>query len=163
MARHSIYMNNIGHSCGRVLFQAIFALALLSSPNSWARLGETFDEIRARYGFVVRIDNGDYPQYFFQKDGIEICVRFVNGKSAQEIFSAAVSNVQTVLPEVLNANAQGSTWASTTVGQSTAYMRADGKAIAQYIRPKKSEGRLAMLQIQTTESKRVFNPNGLEF
>jgi len=159
-------MNIVGHRCGRLLFLTILALVFLMAPNSWARLGETFGQVQSRYGILVKVDNvtrADYPQFFFQKDGMEIRVRFVNGKSAQEIFSASASNLQTAAAEILNSNTQGSTWSSTAIGKSTEYMRADGKATAQYIRPKKSEDRVAVLQIQTIEFNRAFNPTGVEF
>jgi len=159
-------MSNRSCGCGQILVVGVFALALVVIPNSWARLGDTFDQVQSRYGLLVKVDNvtrADYPQYFFQKDGIEIRVRFVDGRSAQEIFSAAVPNLRTVAAQILNSNGQGSTWSSTAVGKSTEYMRADGKATAQYIRPKQSDSRLAVLQIQTTEFNRAFNPTAVDF
>ena len=158
-------MNNISHAFSKVS-AVVFVFILLLAPNSWARLGETFEQIQSRYGVLMKVDNvtrADYPQYFFQKDGIDIRVRFVNGKSAQEIFSAPVPNIQTVAAEILSSNAQGSTWSSTAIGKSTEYMRADGKATAQYIRSKRSPDRIALLRVQTIEFNRAFNPRGVEF
>lgn len=63
---------------------------LLSIFHAHARIGETLDQCQLRYGVMVRCESKyrpDYPQYVFQKDGVEIRVRLYNGLSAQEIFS----------------------------------------------------------------------------
>ena len=161
-------MDKFARRYGNVRVLAILALACFVVPSSWGRLGETFDQVQGRYGLLVKVDNvtrPDCPQYFFQKDGMEIRVRFVNGKSAQEIFSASSSDMRNAAAEILSSNAEGSTWSSIAVGKSTEYIRADGKATAQYLRPKKSEhgDRPAVLQIQTLEFNRAFNPDGVQF
>lgn len=145
----------------------IFTLVFLTFiPASWARLGETFDQVQSRYGLLTKVDNvarADYPQYVFSNDGLEIRVRFVNGKSAQEIFTGTTDKLQTVAAQILNSNAQGSTWSSTAVGKTTEYLRAGGNATAQYTRPRLSNAQSAVLRIQTTEFNRAFNPSGAAF
>jgi phosphoserine phosphatase len=68
------------------------ALALLLPSVCLARIGETLDEVTARYGPMQKIENAtgkfysDYPQHCFTFQNILIRVRFLNGRSAQEIF-----------------------------------------------------------------------------
>lgn len=63
-------------------------LLLLFASTGFARIGETLDECQSRYGVMISTDmtRPDYPAYVFRKDGIEVRVRLLNGKSAQEIF-----------------------------------------------------------------------------
>lgn len=89
--------------------KAVFPLLVfLSVSSAFARLGETLDECKARYGEVIRIENEfrpDYPQYCFQLGNIEIRVRLLNGRSGQEIFHGVdTAMTPSQIAEILNAN-----------------------------------------------------------
>ena len=139
---------------------------LASATTSWARINETYDQIRARYGYAVHIDfqpQANYPLYIFEKDGVTIGVRFLDGKSAQEIYTGAGANTDFAAADVLAANAQGYAWSPLTVGRSSSYARADGAATAQYTRPSKTSNDPAVLVVQTSEFNQLFNAPGLGF
>ena len=139
---------------------------LASATSSQGRLNETFDEIRARYGYVDHIDyqpRADYPLYIFQKDGIAIGVRFIDGKSAQEIYTTSGPVADFGASDLLAANAQGSRWLELTVGKSESYQRADGRATAEYMRSSKTSKDPAVLVIQTSQFNELVNAPGLGF
>jgi hypothetical protein len=148
------------------IFVAALTVFSASAVTCSARLAETFEECQARYGLLVKVENGsraDYPQYCFQKDGIEIRIRFLNAHSGQEIFTGSAGAMSDLaIADILNANGQGSTWSSTTVGHARVYIRADNKAIAQYTRRKDGRGH-ASLTLETTEFKQTFQAPGTGF
>jgi hypothetical protein len=151
-------------SSSKIIFAALFVLGA-SAVTCSARLGETFDECQTRYGLLVKVDSGsrsDYPQFCFQKDGIEIRVRFLNSHSAQEVFTGLAGKMSdTSVADLLNANAQGSTWSAIDVGHAKTYTRQDAKATAHYIRSK--DPRRDTLTLETAEFTQIFKAPGTGF
>ena len=144
----------------------LIVLSLLASATpSWARLNETFDQIRTRYGYAVHINfqpRADYPLYLFQKDGMTIGVRFVDGKSAQEVYKGSIATLGSVAADALNTNSQGYAWTPLTIRESTTYERSDGTAIAHY-RPSRGTPNAAVFVLQTSEFTNLFGAPGNTF
>jgi hypothetical protein len=114
----------------------------------------------------VKVDSKlrpDFPQYCFVKDGIEIRIRFFNSHSAQETFSGIDNNLTDLtVAEILNANAQGSTWSPMKVGHAMAYTRQDKKATAQYVRSR-GKSKSDTLTVQTGEFAQIIKGPGTDF
>ena len=152
--------------CTVVLLSASVLAWLASATTSSARINETYDQIRARYGYAVHVDfqpQANYPLYIFEKDGLTIGVRFLDGKSAQEIYTTSGANTDFAAADVLAANAQGYSWSPLTVGQSTSYERADGAATAEYTSPPEASNAPAVLVVQTSAFNQLFNSSDLGF
>jgi len=102
----------------RTAFLSILFVVVVTA-NAQARLGETPDQLVARYGQPLseadqKAEGIKVAQaaVVFQKGGFEIDVTVVDGVSVQEIFKK-INNQPLTLGEVrtlLNANAQGLDW-----------------------------------------------------
>jgi hypothetical protein len=67
----------------------IISLLTLFSGAAYARLGETLDQIKARYGEGKKMDRArltDTVRYAYMKDNFTIDVSFYNGVSVLEFF-----------------------------------------------------------------------------
>jgi hypothetical protein len=145
----------------------IWILTLCPSVSSFARLGETLDECKARYGDVARTEYSreDYPQYCFLKGNIEIRVRLLSGVSAQEIFFGRDGNrmSQAQITEILQANSGGVEWRNAPPEDYAAWnlVRSDGKAHATY--DVMATINTDILTIETFEFRKAFNAPGTGF
>lgn len=100
---------------------------------------------------------------------MEIRIRFVNGKSAQEYFSVSSGALtEPQLQEILSANAQGSQWQlqpgkksepSGVRAELRKYTRTDGGASADYLKLPSS----STLAIETPAIQRAINEEGTGF
>ncbi len=111
---------------------AILGIWIVLSVSSWARLGETLDQLKGRYGMAIRqlvlpastSVSGD-DRFLFRKTGFEINVVVLQGVSAKEIFHK--SNGEDLQPEevqtLLAANAQAQIWKPL---DAVTWQRADG-------------------------------------
>lgn len=114
----------------KLLFPAILFFAV--APLSFARLGETLDQCKTRYGAPTGQHGED--EIIFARDHTAITVHFRANRSVQEDFGpdagSALSEVQ--VAEILQENSEGSTWEAN--GDSPVmitYFRKDGRAAAQ--------------------------------
>jgi hypothetical protein len=114
----------------RLLFLAILFLA--AAPLSFARLGETLDQCKTRYGGPT----GQYgeDEFLFTRDHTAITVHFRANRSVQEDFGPDAGGTlsEAQVAEILQENSEGSTWEAN--GDSPVmitYMRKDGRAVAQ--------------------------------
>jgi hypothetical protein len=146
----------------------LFAVSILITP-AWGRLGETEDELVARYGQPLsemdqKAEGNKIPlaELVFQKSGFEINVSLSDGISNAESFrklngdTIAFSEVQTLL----TSNSQGIGWeAPQTMGDDKQWGRDDG-AIATLI-----GGRIlsikskALIDKETAAKKLVSTPS----
>jgi hypothetical protein len=101
--------------CPRSALVPIAAALLLATSNAFARIGETENEIEARYGKPIVADTEDFRGHrliLFRTNGMEIGVAFRDGKSAMEIYSnqdkshISANEIQLLL----GANAAGGKW-----------------------------------------------------
>ena len=100
----------------RVLNAAIFsALAtMVAVASASARIGETLDQCRDRYGDVVEIYSGsrpDFEQYKFEKANTYIGIRLTGGNSGlagQIIYGGKLTNQ--LVAEILTANCGDVEW-----------------------------------------------------
>ena len=116
------------------------ALIVTVSATAQARLGETPDQLVARYGQPLnevdqKPDGAKIPlaRVSFQKGGFEITVTITNGLSVQEIFKKLNGEPITV-PEariLLNANAQGLEWNAPRQTSDALIWTRDDNAVAQ--------------------------------
>jgi hypothetical protein len=113
-----------------------------------ARLGETLDECKARYGELIRTNAGkhvDFPTYVFQKGNIAIGVQLLNGKSAHEDFVPLTGNLtDQQIQEIFEANSEGAGWLNGPPTKEdgfliTNYSRRDGLAQARHAISAKDE------------------------
>jgi hypothetical protein len=90
-------------------------LAVLVPGISQARIGETLEECTARYGPMRQIENAtgkfysDYPQHCFEIAGLSVRIRFYNGRSAQEEFTAFGSIPSKQIEEIRAGNSEKQT------------------------------------------------------
>lgn len=92
---------------------AIISALCLSAQLCQARLGETQEECRARYG-EPKVMQYDLPYKLceYEKNGIEIQIRFIDGKAAYIQFIAPLSVLRLESAvELVTANSQGKAWA----------------------------------------------------
>ena len=79
-----------------------------------ARLGETQDQLTARYGkgSVPWQATPDYPVFvqMFYKNGTTITVRLINGISVGETYQQESGATEKEMTDLLTVNAQGHTW-----------------------------------------------------
>ena len=88
---------------------------LLVASNAFARIGETENEIEARYGKPFTADSRDFNGYrlvIFRTSGMQIGVAFRDGKSAAEFYSKQDSSDISAneIQVILAANAAGGKW-----------------------------------------------------
>jgi len=129
------------------------AIALLFASTCFARLGETLDECKMRYG---QSDQLAPDQFKFSRGQIIIIVRIRNGRSIQEDFAPESGGVlsESDFSQLLQENAEGSTWEiSGETATYTSLSRKDGRASAQKARPNAStsNGGNVKLSIQGAE------------
>ena len=113
----------------------LFAISFLAAP-AWGRLGETGDQLVARYGQPLsemdqKAEGNKVPlaELVFQKNGFEIDVSLSDGISNRESFRKLNGDTITLaeIRTLLNLNSQGSGWeAPQTVGDSKQWARDDG-------------------------------------
>ncbi len=113
----------------------ILAGIALCATASLARLGETLEECKIRYGSP---DQLAADQFKFRQGHITIVVHIRNGRSVQEDFAPESGSVfsENDFTQLLQENAESSTWE--IVGETQTYTslsRKDGRATAQKARP----------------------------
>lgn len=116
-----------------VLVVLLFALTLGLTPL-FARIGETLDECKKRYGKATEAtppydfgtDAPDLIYYNFEKNGIAIQIGFLNGKAADLSFhhtadapAVPAALTQTEIDILLAANSSDMQWKSVTDGKLT--------------------------------------------
>jgi hypothetical protein len=120
------------------LLSVVFVIAITATAQ--ARLGETPDELVARYGQPLKEDDQKaegakipLANVSFQKGGYEIDVTITDGVSVQEIFKKINGQPLTV-PEahiLLAANSQGREWGPQQKTQDAFIWTRDDNAVAQ--------------------------------
>ncbi len=122
----------------------VLICSLVLPQISFARLGETLDQCEARYGrktgelvAVAGVDSATEKVFTFIKDHINIAVVFRDDVSIREVFTAQPGDSlsESRVEDLLNANADGSTWKMTVESVASGwrkYERTDGKALAAY-------------------------------
>jgi hypothetical protein len=115
-----------------------FIVTLTSSAH--ARLGETPDQLVARYGQPLneadqKADGAKIPlaSVTFQKGGYQIDVTITDGVSTQEVFKKINGQSMTVSEArvLLAANAQGREWGPQQKGDNEIVWRRDDNALAK--------------------------------
>ena len=113
----------------------LFGSLIFFATCAFARIGETLDECKFRYGSAGQIAA---DQFTFQTGHINIVVHIRNGRSVQEDFAPQSGTVlsEADFAQLLQENSEGSSWELTgeTATYAT-YLRKDGKATAQKGRP----------------------------
>jgi hypothetical protein len=107
-------------------------LLLAAAPLSLARLGETLNECKTRYGSATG-QNGD-DEFIFSRDHTVITVHLRANRSVREDFGPEAGGVfsEAQVSAILEENAEGSAWE--IIGDSPTmitYFRKDGRAGAQ--------------------------------
>jgi hypothetical protein len=119
-----------------------FLLLLLAAPLASARLGETIDQCRARYGKETRIfkdEEGNIHEY--AKAGFVIGILFYEGKAAVIIANKPPKGILGIPDEItpaeleslISANGRGSAW--TKLGSDIVkdkWLSDDGRGLATY-------------------------------
>jgi len=96
-------------------------ISALLCASAFARIGETEDEIRARYGKPVNEDRAQPPivERGYLTSGMIVVVMFIDGKSEAEMFMKAKNFDQLSDEEVqllLKANSNGKEWTDAPTG-----------------------------------------------
>ncbi len=113
----------------KLLFVAGF---LIFSTCALARIGETLDECKSRYGSPS--GNLAADQITFKSGHVSIVVHVRNGRSIQEDFApeSGTTLSDSEVSEILQENSGGSTWeVSGETATVISYSRKDGNATAQ--------------------------------
>jgi hypothetical protein len=116
-------------------FFVVVAALVTATTSAPARIGETLDECKSRYGSAGQAAP---DQFTFQNGHINIIVHIRNGRSIQEDYApdAASSLTESDFSELLQQNSEGSTWeVSGETPTYTTYSRKDGRATAQKAKP----------------------------
>ena len=132
-------------------FFVVLTALIIVTTSARARIGETFDECKSRYG---QPDQLAPDQFKFNRSSIAIIVRIRNGRSVQEDFVPESGGTLTDndVSQLLQENAEGSTWeVSGEIATYTSYLRKDGKASAQRAKPNTSGSGNVKLSIQGAE------------
>ncbi len=120
------------------LLTVVFSVTITASAQ--ARLGETPDQLVARYGQPLnevdqKAEGAKIPlaKVSFQKGGYQIDVTITNGVSVQEIFKKLNGESITTAEAriLLNANAQGREWGPQNKTDEAIYWVRDDNAVAQ--------------------------------
>jgi len=90
----------------------ILAVLFLTANNAQARLGETVDQLTARYGQGT---NAGKNVLVFHKQNWTITVRFIDGVSASEQYQKGGGPSNDDINTLLSINAEGQTWRIKTV------------------------------------------------
>jgi hypothetical protein len=105
-----------------------------------ARLGETPEQCKARYGAPtseMAIPESQSKYLVYEKNGIRIGATFLQGKCGQISFSKLEGGILFNVEQnyLLKANQDNSTWAEGAIiaGTGTMYTRKDAKAKAEYM------------------------------
>jgi len=130
-----------------------FAGSLIFATCVFARIGETLDECKSRYGSSGQIAS---DQFTFRNGHINIVVHIRNGRSIQEDYAAESASALTDsdFAELLQENSEGSAWEiSGETPTYTTYSRKDGRATAQKAKPNASttNGGNVKLSVQGAE------------
>jgi hypothetical protein len=121
----------------REFLAVLFVVSAVSVAQ--ARIGETLDECKARYGGPtgqIALD-----QFTFNQGHITIIVHVRDGRSIQEDFAPEPGGVlsETQMAEFLQENSEGSTWEILSETPTyISYYRKDGRATAQKAKPNTS-------------------------
>ncbi len=113
----------------------VVAALVTATTSGFARLGETLDECKSRYGSAGQIAS---DQFTFQSGHFSIVVHIRNGRSIQEDFAPQSGNVlsESDFAQLLQENSEGSTWEiSGETATYTSLIRKDGRATAQKAKP----------------------------
>ena len=107
-------------------------LTLVLADVSQARIGETLDECKSRYGSLSGQLGPD--EFTFNRDSVTIIVHLINGRSVREDFVPEAGKVLSAaqVDALMRENAEGSTWE--ILGETASvinYSRADKRATAQ--------------------------------
>lgn len=107
-------------------------LVLGAARISFARLGETLDQCKTRYG-APSGQNGE-NEFIFNRDRTEVTVHLRGDRSVREDFAPEPGNVfsEAQVAAILQENSEGSTWEA--IGDSPVmvrYFRKDGRAGAE--------------------------------
>lgn len=83
----------------KTLMIVVIAMLMVAAWTAHARLGESFDEVTARYGTgsVLTATNDDSFIALFQHDDFKIAVKFWKGKDADESISKFVGGSEAVI------------------------------------------------------------------
>ncbi|HUE40696.1 MAG TPA: hypothetical protein VMO75_02100 [Chthoniobacterales bacterium] len=132
-------------------FFVILTALVTVTTSVQARLGETLDECKMRYGQSAQLAP---DQFKFNRSQIIIIVRIRNGRSIQEDFApeggSALSEGD--VAQLLQENSEGSSFeVSGETATYTTYIRKDGKASAQRAKPNASGSGNVKLSIQGAE------------
>jgi hypothetical protein len=101
-------------SLGALKTRSVAIALLMLVSSAFARIGETEQQIEARYGKTIRtLSKGNQPlQKAYQSSGLDIAVTYIDGVSQSEFFSkqdkSELSKNEIAL--LLEANAAGSRW-----------------------------------------------------
>jgi hypothetical protein len=120
----------------KILF--LFGSLIFFATCGFARIGETLDECKSRYGSAGQIAA---DQFAFQSGQLSIVVHIRNGRSVQEDFAPQSGNVlsEADFTQLLQENSEGSSWELTgETATYASYLRKDGKATAQKAKPNTS-------------------------
>jgi hypothetical protein len=89
--------------------------ALLIATSAFARIGETEQQIEARYGKPIKLIGGVPPGLEgikrYQSAGLDIYVNFISGLSEEEYYSKQYGKIERAeVDAILQANSQGKEW-----------------------------------------------------
>jgi hypothetical protein len=97
-----------------IVLALVATAALFTSPNAFARIGETEAQIEARYGKPLVHDTpaGSLRTFGYRKGAMQIGVFFLEGKSAAELYSNLDKSTlsETEISTVLDANSFDGKW-----------------------------------------------------
>jgi hypothetical protein len=132
-------------------FSFVVCAITIATTCALARIGETLDECKMRYGQAGQLAP---DQFKFNRGQIMIIVRIRNGRSTQEDFApeSGSSLSDSDVSQLLQENSEGSSWeVSGETPTYTSYSRKDGKATAQRARPNSTGSGNVKLSIQGAE------------
>jgi hypothetical protein len=149
----------------------IAMFVVIASANvAMARLGETYEQCVQRYGPLVEKEgDGKYPQFIFEKDGIEVGINFLNGKAAQISYKKAGFFLDADIQRLLDVDSAGSPWQFDPVetqrkldpdvySKQEYFKRSDGGAVAQHL----ALNGVEFLIITTTEYNKAISAEGMQ-
>jgi hypothetical protein len=125
--------------------------SLIFATCAFARIGETLDECKSRYGSAGQIAA---DQFTFQSGQLSIVVHIRNGRPVQEDFAPQSGNVlsEVDFTQLLQENSEGSSWELTgETATYASYLRKDGKATAQKAKPNTTGSGNVKLSMQGAE------------
>ena len=129
----------------RVLWFGLFlgVLGVAWPPTVPARLGETLEECRKRYGAPAYIEDNtaarDGKRYYWEKGAFKLAVMFgADGRAWMMVYTPLQKDQQLSEPlvtRILEANSQGREWSGLSDGDTRLAVREDG-GVAQWNTPR---------------------------